>query len=489
MNSTPWNAPSQHRILVCMLLLVIMVFLSACSSPSSPEAELVSNNNSDAASPVPSRISTDDPNTKNGNSLHEPSSSVSDPDPEQIKQDLVGRSIEQIEIRAADQILEVDLENGSQVEQSGTIMFRAPAVLVVVNPQTQARYRANVLLSYTYQSGQWILQSLATSKIALLPETVPSPPQTPIALGQSARVGAFTILVHGIQWVDWRELVPGESFSYQQTQRLLVDVSLRNDTRRMMPWPTNATFTVLADDGTALNAEYGDIQTSSGEGAVGLLPAELQTDECTKHVMDLLYPVSHLKQLLPGEATRRWLSYRRTPGFEQDNLQLEVALPGPYGDEQQYHARFLLHGTPSPSPLPWQTTTPQPVVEGQFGELVIKDAQAGPVEEIQDDIHRSLMPCTSQRTVTLQVQNTSAESQILTTNIWLVDAAGRVYEPLPINDQYSLEPRQTQTISLAFPALLGVLKQPTAILFGESSTSMLLSPTPSARVLIQLAEQ
>lgn len=470
-----------------MLLLITLIFLGACSSLSSPEAELASSVTPSATSTVPLGVSVDDPVTKNGESVEEPS--PREPDTEQIKQDLVGRSVEQIQISSIDQILEVDLEDGSQVEQVGMTIFRSPAVLVVVNPQTQARYRANVLLSYSYQSGQWILQSLATSRVALLPEPVPSPPQTPVALGQPARVGAFTVLVHGVQWVDWRELVPGESFSYQQTQRLLVDVSLRNDTQRLLAWPANATFTVLADDGTTLNAEYSDIQTSSGEGAVGFLPTELQTEECSKRVMDLLYPVSYLKQLLPGEVTRRWLSYRQTPGFEQDNLQFEVALPGPHGDDQQYRARFLLHGTPSPSPLPWQTTTPQPVVEGQFGELVIKDAQIGPVEEIQDDIHRNLMPCTSQRTVTFQAQNTSAESLMLTTNIWLVDAEGRVYEPLPINGQYRLEPRQTQTISLAFPALLGVLNQPTAILFGESSTSMLLSPTPSPRVLVQLAEQ
>lgn len=487
MNSTLGNPWSQHRKLVRILLLVIMVFLSACSSLSSPEIEGVSSATSSATLTVPPDISADDPGAKKGESVLEHLSRG--PDIEQIKQDLVGRSVEQIQISSIDQILEVDLEDSSKVEQAGVAMFRSPAVLVVVNPQTQARYRANVLLSYTYQSRQWMLQSFATSKVILLPEPVPSPPQMPVVLGQPARVGAFTVLVHGIQWVDWRELVPGESFSYQQTQRLLVDVSLRNDTQRMLAWPANATFTVLADDGAALNAEYGNIQTSSGEGAVGMLPSELQTEECSKRVMDLLYPVSYLKQLLPGEVTRRWLSYRQTPGFEQDNLQLEVALPGPYGDEQQYRAQFLLHGTPSPSPLPWQTATPQPVVEGQFGELVIKDAQIGLVEEIQDDIHRSLMPCTSQRTVTLQVQNTSAESQVLTSNIWLVDAEGRVYEPLPINDQYRLEPRQTQTISLAIPALLGVLNQPTAILFGESSTSMLLVPTPSPRVLVQLAEQ
>lgn len=487
MNSTLWNTRSRHRTLVHVLPLVIMVFLSACSSLSSPEVEGIPSATSSATSTVPSDMSADDLGTKKGESVLEPLSRG--PDIEQIKQDLVGRSVEQIQISSMDQILEVALENGNQVEQAGITMFRSPAVLVVINPQTQARYRANVLLSYTYQSGQWILQSFATSRVALLPEPVPSPPQTPVTLGQPARVGAFTVLVHGIQWVDWRELVPGESFSYQQTQRLLVDVSLRNDTQRMLAWPTNATFTVLAEDGTALNAEYGDIQTSSGEGAVGFLPTELQTEECSKRVMDLLYPVSYLKQLLPGEVTRRWLSYRQTPGFEQDNLQLEVALPGPYGDDQQYRARFLLHGTPGPSPLPWQTTMPQSVVEGQFGELVIKDAQIGLVEEIQDDSHRSLMPCTSQRTVTLQVQNTSAEIKVLTTNIWLIDAEGRVYEPLPINDQYRLEPRQTQMISLAFPALLGVVKQPTAILLSESSTSMLLSPTPSPRVLVQLAEQ
>lgn len=486
MNSTLWNPRSRHRTLVHMLLLVIIVFLSACSSLSSPEVESVSSVTSSATSTVPSDISAD-PDAKKGESVQEPLSRG--PDIEQIKQDLVGRSVEQIQISSIDQILEVDLEDGSQVEQAGVTMFRSPAVLVVVNPQTQARYRANILLSYSHQSGQWILQSLATSNLALLPELVPSPPQTPVALGQPARVGAFTVLVHGIQWVDWRELVPGESFSYQQTQRLLVDVSLRNDTQRMLAWPANATFTVLAEDGMALNAEYGDIQTSSGEGAVGLLPAELQTDECSKRVMDLLYPVSYLKQLLPGEVTRRWLSYRKTPGVERDNLQLEVDLPGPYGDEQQYRSRFLLHGTSSLSPLPWQTPTPQPVVEGQFGELVIKDAQIGPVEEIQDDIHRNLMPCTSQRTVAFQAQNTSAESLVLTTNIWLVDAEGRVYEPLPVNGQYRLEPRQTQTISLAFPALLGVLNQPAAILLGESSTSMLMSPAPSPRVLVQLMEQ
>lgn len=319
-------------------------------------------------------------------------------------------------------------------------------------------------------------------------ETVPPPPQTPVTLGQPARVGAFTVMVHGIQWVDWREQVPGD-IAYQQTQRLLVDVSLRNDTQRVLVWPMDARFTVLNVDGAALNTEYSDIQTGLYEGAVGLLPAEMQTEQCAKRVSDLLLPVTYLKRLLPGEVARRWLSYRQTPGLEQDDLQLEIELSGLPGDEQRYQAQFLLHGASQSSPLPSRAATAQLVQEGRLGEFAIKDAQIGPIGEIKDGLHRTLMPCTLQRTVTVHVENMSAQTEPFTTGIRLVDADGRVYEPLPIDDRYSFEPRQTQTISLMFPALLGVRDHPVALLLGEPSLYTAVDQTtPPQRLLLQLAE-
>lgn len=318
-------------------------------------------------------------------------------------------------------------------------------------------------------------------------EIIPPPPQTPVVFGQPARVGAFTIVVHGTQWVDWRELVPGEIDAYRQTKRLLVDVSLRNEMGRVIPWPINATFTILSADGIPLNIEYNDIQMGFNEGAIGLLPPELQTDECTKRVSDILRPVSYLKRMLPGEATRRWLSFQQTPGFEQEDLQLEVVVPDTEFNGQSYTARFLLNGMPNPSSLAMSTAAPTP--EGQLAALVIKDAQIGPAHEIQDDTQRSIMPCTMQRTVTFRVQNTSAQTEALTPSIWLMDAEGRLYEPLPINERYTIAPRQQQMVSLDFPSLLGVEKQPVAVLLGEPSLSTIaLQSGQAQRTLVQLTE-
>ncbi|HEY0603565.1 MAG TPA: hypothetical protein VGD58_11675 [Herpetosiphonaceae bacterium] len=257
--------------------------------------------------------------------------------------------------------------------------------------------------------------------------------------------------------------------------------------RRVAPWPLNATFTILSADGTALNAEYNDIQMGFNEGAVGLLPPELQTDACAKRISDILRPVSYLKRMLPGEAARRWLSYQQTPGFEQEDLQLEVVVPGSELHEQSYTARFLLNGTPNPSPLPMTTTAP--AAEGQLEALVIKNAQIAPVSEIQDDTQRSITPCTMQRTVTFQVENIGAQTEVLTPSIWVMDAEGRLYEPLPINERYSIAPRQQQIVSLDFPSLLGIEKQPIAVLLGEPSLSTLaLQSGKAQRALVQLTE-
>src|ERR1044071_8910931 len=99
------------------------------------------------------------------------------------------------------------------------------------------------------------------------------------------------------------------------------------------------------------------------------------------------------------------VEHQDTPGFGQNDLQLEVALPGPQGDDQSYRAHFLLHGTPNSLPLSSQVITAQQVAENHLGSFVIKNAQIGPIGEIQDEMQRSLMPCTFQRTVTVEIEN------------------------------------------------------------------------------------
>lgn len=485
--------PQRHSSLTSKIsFLLILLFLSACSGPISPKSSITPSTSSLGSNTQTSPIPPSEINSEHGASSDDSDVLESEAAPltkMQIKQDLVGQRISDIAISSPDQVVDVVLDEAHEQPGMSQTQARYPATIVVEDAQTQSRYRATALLVYQYQAGNWTLQNLATTNVVLVPEPVPSPPDTPVAFGQPVRVGAFTVIVHGIQQVDWRELEPEEPSSYRQVQRLLVDISLRNDTRRMIVWPTNATFTVVSPDGTALNAEYGDIQIGFAEGATGLLPSDLQTETCTERVADLLRPVTYLKRLLPGEVTRRWLSYQATPGFEQEEIQLEIALPGPQGDEQLYPAHFLLYGTPNLSPLPSQATTAQPVAEGRLGAFAIKNAQIGPVGEIQDSLRRSLMPCAFQRTVTVQVENTSPQTQAFTTAIWLVDADGRMYEPLPVDDRYSLEPRQTQTISFLFPALLGVQDDPFALLLGEASLDTKVRKTdPPQRLLIQLAE-
>lgn len=468
------------------ILLLVWLLVSACSGPSSSGSP-----SNPSIPPLGSNIepSPDIPSELAG----EPTPSGDREDGAlltitQIKKDLVGHRINDIDISSPDQVVDVISNQTQEQFPTDQTQMRFPANLVVEDSQTESRYQADVLLVYQHQKGNWTLQNLTTMNVVLLPEPVPSPPQTPVALGQPARVGAFTVVVHGIQQIDWHELEPGEVSSYRRGQRLLVDISLRNDTKRMVVWPTNATFTVVSSDGTALNAEYGDIQSGFAEGAVGLLPTEVQTEACSLHVADLLRPVTYLKRLLPGEVSRRWLSYQPTPSFEQNDLQLEVGLPGPQGDEQSYRTQFLLHGTSNPSPLPSQARIAQPVVEGRLGTFVIKNAQIGSIQEIQNGMHRSLMPCTFQRTVTMQIENASPQTEV-TPSIWLVDADGRIYEPLPIDDRYSLEPRQVQTVSFTFPALLGARDRPVAVLFGDVSLDTKVRKTdPPQRLLLQLAE-
>lgn len=487
--------PQGHRSLtITTILLCLLLLLGACSGSTGPGAGVsatpstVSLENNTQALPT-TQIEVGSEHTTSVDSKASEKPEVATPSILQIKEDLVGHRISDIDISSPDQVIEVTLKQPQEQSRAGQTQIRYPATLVVEDAQTESRYQADVLLVYERQGDIWMLQSLAATNVVLLPEPVPSPPQTPVALGQPARVGAFTVIVHGIQQVDWQEVEPGEISSYRRVQRLLVDVSLRNDTKRMVVWPANATFTIIDGNGTALNAEYGDIQTGFAEGAVSLLPPDVQTEACALHVADLLRPVTYLKRLLPGEVTRRWLNYQDTSGFEQNGLQLEVALPGPQGDDQSYRAHFLLHGTPNLSPLSSQAITAQQVAEGHLGSFVIKNAQIGPIGEIQDEMQRGLMPCTFQRTVTVEVENTAPQTEILPPSIWLVDAEGRIYEPLPIDDRYSLEPRQTQTVSFIFPALLGVRDRPVALLLGDASLDTKVRKSdPPQRLLLQLAE-
>jgi hypothetical protein len=484
--------PPGHNLSTIRTILLCILLLSACSGPNSPGSSIAPSTHSLGSTTQPSpdtQSELTEEHSASGNRGDAEKPGVDPPTTTQIKQDLVGHRISDIDISSPSQVVEVTHKQTQEQRRTNQTQIHFAANLIVEDSQTESRYQADVLLVYERQGEIWILQSLATTNVVLLPEPVPSPPQTPVALGQPARVGAFTVMVHGIQQVDWHEVEPGEISSYRRVQRLLVDVSLRNDTKRMVVWPTNATFTIVGGDGTALNAEYGDIQTGFAEGAVGLLPAEVQTETCTPHVADLLRHATYFKRLLPGEVTRRWLSYQDTPGFEQNDLQLEVALPGPQGDDQSYRAHFLLHRATNPSPLPSQAITAQPLAEGRLGSFVIKNAQIGPIGEIQDEMQRSLMPCTFQRTVTAEVENTAPQTEILSPGIWLVDADGRIYEPLPIDDRYSLEPRRTMTVSFMFPALSGVRDRPVALLLGDASLDTKVRKSdPPQRLMLQLTE-
>ncbi len=240
--------------------------------------------------------------------------------------------------------------------------------------------------------------------------------------GQPVRVGAFTVTLHNRQWIDFLEASDGELAATEIKQRLLVDVSLRNSSGSSLPWPTQVAFTVLARNGTGLNAEYGDLVGMAG-GAFGLLREELRTNACRDKIGAILQGVDHAMQLLPEVVHHGWLSYKQMAGLAHDGLQLKVKLLGPELRPTIYRAVFALDRTP-PAPAPWTGMPSPPADQVSVGTLNVSSARIGPVDP--SDVPGQPALCSFMCRVTFDVENTGAET-VTVQAPKVVDADGHSY--------------------------------------------------------------
>lgn len=309
------------------------------------------------------------------------------------------------------------------------------------------------------------------------PTPLPTPPPELVSLGQTVQSGPVTLVVHGFQRVAWLDSIDPAA---PAAERVVVDLSVRNELPQALTWSVGRgiRMAILGADGTPVNAEPDE----SLAGGIGLLTNQ-PTTECRTlaAVRSSLEYVRNADTLAPGAVLRQFVTFRATPGLEASGLQLEVIITGPtnaldvQAQAPSYRAMFQLDGTASAASLPWSGPNAQPTELATLNATSYSSARLGPVTAAKT-FSGSDEPCVQARTLTVEVENTSAQSvsPLPSGGAVLVDADGRRYTQLlvPGVDPTPLGPRERRTLTLAFPAVLGVSERPLALLLtGEPSSA------------------
>ncbi|MEN9935046.1 MAG: hypothetical protein RLZZ387_1625 [Chloroflexota bacterium] len=217
-------------------------------------------------------------------------------------------------------------------------------------------------------------------------------------------------------------------------------------------------------------AACGDQPKPAGSSpATGLVADTIPPGEipavCAQGTHPPLVTVQTNLTLAQDAALRTWLIFNQTAGLDGQGLLLEADFPRPMArgpDTQQYRATFELDGHTVGAALPWVFPS-SPTTSVSHGLMTISNVRAG---DVMTEVFEYIAPdpCLSYREVAVTVENTDAQTRGIPGLPYGVDRAGRVYEG-EFTSGDTLNPRETREITLRFPAILGMLDQPAALLF------------------------